>query len=133
MARKLKVNLTKYVVTAKGLRYCPAVISINGHIKPEIVLVGGKEERHSEGSYYLDWNDNGKRIRQSVGKNAVDANIQYQRKTFSLNASAHGVDIVPEANGRKPLAVAVADFLEETKLSKKPTTLAAYRTAIRYF
>jgi integrase/recombinase XerD len=43
------------------------------------------------------------------------------------------VDIVPEANGRKPLTVAVADFLEKTKLSKKPTTLAVYRTAIRYF
>jgi integrase/recombinase XerD len=133
VARKLKVNLTKYVRTAKGLRYCPAVISTNGRIKPEIVIVGAKEERHAEGSYYLDWNENGKRIRQSIGKNAADAYTQYQRKTFSLNASAHGVNIVPEANGRKPLAVAVADFLDETKLSKKPTTLAVYRTAIRYF
>jgi hypothetical protein len=43
------------------------------------------------------------------------------------------VDIVPEANGRKPLTVAMADFLDVTKLSKKPTTLAVYRTAIRYF
>jgi hypothetical protein len=53
VAHKLKVNLTKYVSMAKGLRYCPAVISTNGRIKPEIVLVGGKEERHPEGSYYL--------------------------------------------------------------------------------
>jgi integrase/recombinase XerD len=54
----------------------------------------------------------------------------------SLSANTlppHGVEIVPEANGRKPLTVAVADFLDETKLSKKPTTLAVYRTAIRYF
>jgi integrase/recombinase XerD len=83
VARKLKVNLTKCVFTAKGLRYCPAVISTNGRIKPEIVVVEGKEERHAEGSYYLDWNENGKRIRQSVGKNAADAYTQYQRKTFS--------------------------------------------------
>ena len=93
MARKLKVNLTKYVRMAKGLRYCPAVISANGRIKPEIVVVDGRKERHAEGSYYLDWNENSKRIRQSVGKNAADAYTQYQQKTFSLNASAHGVDI----------------------------------------
>lgn len=31
------------------------------------------------------------------------------------------------------MAAAVAEFLDETKLTKKPKTLAAYSTAIEYF
>jgi len=49
--RKVKVNLTKYVATEAWLRYCPAVITQNGRIKQDIVVVNGKEERHPEGAY----------------------------------------------------------------------------------
>jgi integrase/recombinase XerD len=139
--RRVKVNLTKYVATEAGLRYCPAVITSNGRIKQDIVLVGDKEERHPEGAYYLDWRRNGVRVRLSVGKNAQDALTQRDRRMFELNAAAHGVElassVVPNGSGpndgRKPLSVAVADFLEDTKLSKKPKTLAAYKTALNYF
>ena len=47
-------NLTKRVLTTAGLRFCPVVLSANGHVKPDVVLVNGKEERHAEGAYYLD-------------------------------------------------------------------------------
>jgi hypothetical protein len=50
--RKVRVNLTKYIQTTAGPRYCPAVISPNGRIKQDVVLVNGKEERHPEGAYY---------------------------------------------------------------------------------
>ena len=36
-------------------------------------------------------------------------------------------------NGPRSLATAVAEFLEETKLTKKPKTLAAYTTSLDYF
>ena len=49
--RKVRVNLTKYVATEAWLRYCPAVITQNGRIKQDIVVVNGKEERHPEGAY----------------------------------------------------------------------------------
>ena len=61
--RRVKVNLTKYIQTTAGPRYCSAVISPGGRIKQDIVLVNGKEERHPEGAYYLDWRRNGKRVR----------------------------------------------------------------------
>ncbi len=139
--RKVKVNLTKYVATEAGLRYCPAVITSNGRIKQDIVLVSGKEERHPEGAYYLDWRRNGVRVRLSVGKNAQDALTQRDRKTFELNAANHGVELASSVgpngssanDGRKPLSVAVADFLEDAKLSKKPKTHAAYKAALNYF
>ena len=36
-------------------------------------------------------------------------------------------------NGHRSVTVAVADFLEETKLTKKPKTYAAYSTSLAYF
>ena len=134
--RKVKVNLTRYVATEAGLRYCPAVITSNGRIKQDIVLVGGKEERHPEGAYYLDWRRNVERTRLSVGKNAQDALTQRERKTFELNAANHGVVLQSEQNNSPTdhsLTAAVADFLDDTKLTKKPKTVVAYTTALNYF
>ena len=54
-----EVNLTKRVQTAKGMRYCPVDLSPNARVKPDLVLVNGKQERHPEGAYYLEWRENG--------------------------------------------------------------------------
>ena len=130
-----EVNLTKRVETPRGSRYCPVALSANGRVKPDIVLVNGKEEKHSEGAYYLEWRDGTKRIRLSVGKDAQDAAARRLRKEAELNAINNGVAVVPEngKDGHRSLAKAVADFLDETKLTKKPKTLAAYTTALNYF
>jgi integrase/recombinase XerD len=130
-----EVNVTKRVQTAKGPRYCPVALSANGRIKPDVVLVNGREERHPEGAYYLEWRDGAKRIRLSVGKNAADAGARRQRKEAELKALNNGVTVVPDdgQNGHRSLAAAVAEFLDETKLTKKPKTHSAYSTALNYF
>jgi integrase/recombinase XerD len=147
--RKVRVNITKYVSTEAGLRYCPAVITSNGRIKQNIVLVGGKEERHPEGAYYLDWRENGVRTRLSVGKDAQDALTQRDKKAIALNAANHGIVIAEpvateaalqsngngssNGNGYRLLAAAVTEYLDEIKLGKKQKTHAAYSTALTYF
>jgi integrase len=130
-----EVNLTKRVKTPQGLRYCPVALSLSGRVKPDLVIVNGKEERHPEGAYYLDWREGSRRVRLSVGKDPVDASARRLRKEAELNAVNHGVAVSPEEsqNGHRSIAVAVADFLDETKLTKKPKTLAAYTTALAYF
>jgi integrase/recombinase XerD len=129
-----EVNVTKRVQTTKGPRYCPVALSANGRIKPDVALVNGREERHPEGAYYLEWRDGTKRIRLSVGKNAADTAARRQRKEAELNALNNGVMVVPDGpNGHRSLAAAVADFLDETKLTKKPRTHSAYSTALNYF
>src|SRR5215468_10509986 len=128
------VNLTKRVQTESGLRYCPVVESPNGRVKPDQVLVNGRPEKHSEGAYYLEWREKGKRVRQSVGKDAQEAAARRQRKRAELNAVESGVSVLPEnGDGKRSVAAAVATFLEETELTKKPKTLAAYTTALNYF
>ena len=146
-----EVNLTKRVRIAGSPRFCPVVYSANGRVKPDVVLVAKcgqeygpdhrhstdcyKEERHPEGSYYLDWYEGDERQRLSVGRAAQDADARLRAKTAELNAVAEGVQIVPQnGNGaRVALSLAIQDFLEETKLTKKPRSYSAYATALRYF
>jgi len=130
-----EVNLTKRVKTNNGTRYCPLVLSANGRVKPDFVIVNGQPERHAEGSYYLEWRENGRRVRLSVGKDAADAAARRQSKEAELNARNNGVAVVPDSgeNGHRSIAAAVAEFLEEIELTKKPKTLAAYKTTLNYF
>jgi len=129
-----EVNLTKRVQTPLGMRYCPVVLSANGRVKPDFVLVNDKPERHPEGAYYLEWRENGRRIRLSVGKDAADASTRRLRKEAELNAVNAGVTVVPEnGNGQRSISTAVAEYLEEVRISKKPKTYAAYSTALGYF
>jgi integrase/recombinase XerD len=129
-----EVNLTKRVQTPRGMRYCAVVLSPNGRVKPDLVLVEGRPEKHSEGAYYLEWREKGRRVRLSVGKDAPEASARRLRKEAELNALNNGVSVLPEnGNGHPSVAVAIARFLEETELTKKPKTLAAYTTALNYF
>jgi len=129
-----EVNLTKRVQTPHGWRYCTVVLSANGRVKPDLVIVNGKQEAHKEGAYYLEWREGSKRVRLSVGKDPADASARRQRKEAELNAVNNGVSVVPDGkNGNRSVAAAVAEFLDETKLTKKPKTLAAYSTALAYF
>src|ERR1022692_1841515 len=108
------VGLTKRVQTSKGLRYCPVVLAANGRIRADLVIVNGKEERHVEGAYYLEWWEGAKRVRLSVGKDTGDAGARRLRKESELNATNNGVTIVPgndNGNGHKSVAVSIADFL----------------------
>jgi integrase/recombinase XerD len=126
------VSVTKRIKTLRGLRYCPVVISGNGRIKPDAVIVDDREERHPEGSYYLNWYAGKRLMRLSVGKDAATATARRQQKEAELNAKNNGIGIVPESS-RRLVSVAVTGYLEDTELTKKPKTLAAYTTALDYF
>jgi integrase len=117
------------------MRYCPVVLSANGRVKPDLVLVDGKEERHAEGSYYLEWRDAGKRVRISVGRDAQDAATKRLRKEAELNARNNGLTVATshKAVEGTPLTGAIDEYLHEIKLTKKPKTLAAYSVALEYF
>lgn len=129
-----EANLTKRVLTSKGKRYCQVVLAANGRVRQDIVLVDGKEERHSEGSYYLEWHEGLKRKRRSVGRNASDAAARRLRKEAELNAVNNGVPVTSEAsNGKRSLSAAVAEYLADVKLTHKPRSYAAYNTALEYF
>jgi len=129
-----EVNLTKRVKTPQGLRFCPVVISANGRVKPDYILIGGKQQRHPEGAYYLEWREGGKRVRQSVGRDAAAAAARRHRQQQILGSKAAGIKLVDEDHDDGlSLAEAVAGYLEDVRISKKPKTYAAYKKALEYF
>lgn len=128
------VSVSKRVQTPVGKRYLPVVETANGRIKADWVVMDGQEEKHPEGSYYLSWYESGKLRRLSIGKDAGVAYARQQARIAEINAQNHGVKVVPEnGNGRRSLTQAIAEFLEEKRLTKKTKTVAAHTTALEYF
>jgi integrase/recombinase XerD len=126
-------NLTKRVKTAKGLRFCPVVLSPNGRVKPDWVLVDGKPEKHPEGRYYVEWHDGKKRIRRSVGKDAGAADAARLKQEQLLANKKHGIKVIESEKGSATLTNAAVIYLSEIKLAKKPKTHSAYNTSLTYF
>ena len=130
-----EVNLTKRVLVKGQYRNCPPVYSDNGRIKQDWVLVNGQPEHHKEGNYYLRYREGQKHVRKPIGKNAADAVAQQLRQEQILRSKALGVDVVESGSpdSRASLTRSIQEYLAETKLTKKPKTLAAYTTALNYF
>ena len=133
MAESPAVHLTKRVQTETGWTFCPVAYGVRGHIKPNVVKVQGVEQRHDEGVYYIDWRADGKRYRVTVGRDATEAENRRQAKEKELAAISAGVPVLARTDGQVSLTAAIAEYLEETKLTKKPKTLSAYTTALAYF
>lgn len=133
-----QVNLTKRVPVNGKLRYCPAVLAVNGKIRPDVVIVDGREQTIREGSYSIEWYEGTKRIRVAVGKNASDARNAQLAKQAELHALDNGIDLpdspkTPGGADKHSLSAAIASYLEEVKLTKKPKTHSAYATTLVYF
>ena len=131
----MQVNITKRIDTPEGKRYCPVVVGPNGRIKPDSVMVDGRQEKHPEGAYYLDWTEDGKRNRVSVGTDATVACNCRTRKQRELDALASGLIVSNplEDDSRLRISAAVEDFLEEMQLSRQRKTWMGYIVSLRYF
>lgn len=130
----MEVNVTKRIETQSGSRYCP-VVNSSGRIKSDWVIVNGNQERHPEGSYYLEWREKGQRKRLSVGKDAIVAFNSQVRKIKELEARAEGLEVqLPKDDpNRAQIRSAMSDFLKEIKLSRKDKTWRGYKIAFAYF
>jgi integrase/recombinase XerD len=136
-------NLTKRIrLQDNSTRFAPVVLSGNGRVKPDVVLVNGKQERHPEGAYYIEWYEGKKRIRLSVGTDATDANNRRLRKEGELNAVSLGATILPDKAPGRSLKGSAAEYLEEVQVRQqinKPLSLnrhsthGVYSVALSYF
>jgi hypothetical protein len=100
-------------------------LAANGRVRADLVTINGKEERHPEGAYYLEWWEGAKRVRLSVGKDAADASARRLQKEAELNALNHGVAVAQNGNGdgRRSIAVAVTEFRRKSPRRMLPIRL----------
>lgn len=62
---KKRVNILKKVKVNGVWKFCPVVAEANGRLKDK-VRINGSVEVHLEGVYYLEWRENGRRMREAV-------------------------------------------------------------------
>jgi integrase len=134
---KQAVTLLKQVKLDGIWKRYSVVFTRNGSIKAGVVLVGDKEHKVEGGTFILDWYENSKRVRLSVGKDAADALAAKERKEAELKHVANGgsglVNGTTAKTEKTPLKDAIAAFLEKKKLEQRKKTYQAYRTALTYF
>jgi integrase/recombinase XerD len=112
------------------------VHSAKGRVKADCVEIAGREERHPEGSYYIEWYEDGKRQRRSVGKNALAVEVRRHQQEEILVARAAGLKAglkFVDDTGKVPLAKAITTYLTDIQLGKARKTYAAYSKALEYF
>jgi len=132
-----KFTLYKYIKLADGTwRYCKAAFYSNGKIKPNRCTVGGKEEEHPEGSYYLYH----KKSWILVGADALDAQRRRnaQLDNYELKRLPGTVAVQSPAAativGKTPLATASQQYFSNLEArGADPKTIRTYRTAVDPF
>jgi integrase/recombinase XerD len=83
------VNVLKKVRTNGGWKLCPVVRESNGRLRDR-VRVNGRTEVHSEGVYYLEWREDGRRLREAI-PNHAEVLERARLKSLELEARRAGV------------------------------------------
>jgi integrase len=119
-------SIYKYCKTNSGWRYCKAAFHSNGKIKPNVVVVSGIEEKHTEGRYFLNFN----RQWIDVGVDALEAQrrrqlrlnqMEYQRLSSKSSVAATvGRPSVVEFSGRRVIKDEVNAYLADLELTRRP-------------
>jgi integrase len=119
-----EVNLVKKVKTEAGWRFVAVEYHGNGKVKPD----------PRPPTFYLEWREDGKRKREAVGKLGFEAIARRERKQRILAAQEAGIQVTdPDQPRGTALAGAIETYLEDVRLTKKPKTYAAYKSALDYF
>jgi integrase/recombinase XerD len=119
-----RVNIVQRVKTSKGWSNVPLKRTPKGRIRWP-----------SGGRYFIEWRENGRRLRQSAGDTPSEALEAQKRKRFQLEATDTGFEIVDVEAGenQRPLATAVDAFLKDIKTFRKPLTHQKYAHILQLF
>jgi len=128
-----KTHLKKYLSHNGKWQFFP-VVNVNGRPKPELVIIDGKPRRSTEGTFYLDWRENGKRRRDLSEHHRAEALDAWQ-----LHSGILAGDIEPPeeealaASTSTTIRAAVESYLAEVKATKGDATWRAYSADLAWF
>ena len=130
-----RVNVIKYVKCAGRWRFAPVVKRASGSIHWDHVLVNGASEHHSEGKYYIEWYEEGRR-RKSVGTIPSNVLTAAQRKRAELDAKDAGLALAETESAptnRLLVCDAVERYLRDVKMNKAESTFTHYSHTLTLF
>ena len=114
---KACVNVLKKVNVNGTWKLCPIVRESNGRLKDR-VRVRGRIEVHSEGVYYIEWREAGRRRREAI-PNRAEVLERARLKSLELEARKSGVelDTVRSLEASKPRVSVLPTNVSPTVLS----------------
>jgi integrase/recombinase XerD len=141
MPRISRVRLFKKVKVAApdGVSWslAPALFDSKGRVRRDHVIVDTRDEVHTEGSYYLEWWDGGKRYREAAGPNAFDAAEKMRVKQAELSAIRNGIiPPAPPVEALKPrttLSQALDGYIDYVRFHRSLRTFRTYRPILQSF
>ena len=131
------VTLLKQVKINNNWRHARALYDSKGRVRRDRVRVNGKDESHPEGSYFIEWWDQGKRHCIPAGADAQDAADKARVKEAHLSAERHG--IIPSLPQPQPtpqrtsLPSALDDYLSYVRYHRSLRTYRTYRPILTSF
>jgi integrase len=155
-----KAALYIRVVLSDGRHhYAKAVFLNNGHVKFHYALIGKEPEHHPEGTYYIRYKIDNRRIWEAAGTEPALATIALQRRNLALQGKALGLDVQPSTPAptptplpkgelepkpptlpqpellapEHPLPSVIAEYLAEVKAGKSAKTHVAYTLTLKGF
>lgn len=118
-------------------RYLKPAFANNGRIRPHHAIYRGKAIQFPSGTYQLRYTVADRRVWEPIGDDPSVVMDRLREKAYEFEGAALGKSEPPPAPASKsakhPVAQCIADFVEETRLTKKKKTLYAYTLATEYF
>jgi integrase/recombinase XerD len=131
------VTLLKQVKTNNKWRHARALFDSKGRVRRDRVRINGKDEPHPEGSYFIEWWDQGKRHCIPAGADAQDAADKARVKEAQLTAERNGIiPALPQpqtAPQRTSLTSALDDYLNYVHYHRSLRTFRTYRPILTSF
>ena len=137
MPRSSRVKLLKQVKINDKWVLATALFDSKGRVRKDHVRVSGTDENHPEGSYFIEWWDQGQRHREAAGALAQDAAEKARIKQAELAAVHNG--IIPAAPAVEPnpqrtsLSAALDGYIEYVRYHRSLRTFRTYRPILDSF
>jgi integrase/recombinase XerD len=130
------VNIRKKCKTEKGWIFLPLAKNAKGFVNGGLVVVDGAAES-KEGTYYLDWYENGKRIQKAIGPRWSEAiNAQRQQVHVLALRKAGNTDIkdaIETTDRGIAVPKAIAEYLQTAPINLAVKSFAKYKNALLEF
>jgi len=127
-----RVKILKYIKVGETWRFAN-IVERNGKIVRDHVTILGRDEHHTEGTYYLEWYEIDNRRRRKAVPNFADVAEQSRRKAIEVEAMRAGViehrtaPALGAAPGHIRVVAAIDNYLDFVKHHRAERTYLTYR------
>jgi integrase/recombinase XerD len=132
-----RVTLLKQVKVENKWRHARALFDSKGRVRRDRVRIAGQEGLHHEGSYFVEWWEQGKRYLEPVGADAQTAAEKARIKQAELVAVRNGIvpqpQVVEATPERTSLAAALDGYKDYVRYHRSLRTFRSYRPILDSF